>query len=56
MFLSSSPIVQDPPKKKEEPQDTIKRVERPADSLYIQQKAANEKLKELVEEKSKKKL
>jgi hypothetical protein len=53
LFLSLMLISQDPPKKQK--QDTVvNRVERPADSLYIQQMKLNAKLDSLVQEKSKK--
>lgn len=44
---------QDPPKKQQPKQDTIKVAERPADSIYIQQMIAKEKLDSLIKEKSK---
>lgn len=45
---------QDPPKKQQPKQDTVKVTDRPADSIYIQQMIAKEKLDSLIKEKSKK--
>ena len=43
---------QDPPKKQQPKQDSTI-VERPADSIYIQQKLAREKLDSIIEKKTK---
>ena len=55
LLLSLGLTTSQNPPKKQEPQDTVRSiVDRPADSLYMQQMATKMKLDSIYEEKSKK--